>query len=310
MRAVTTKRLQLGRFSTVISNPGKTYFPDAELTKGDLIHYYRRVSEVMLPHLRNRPVTLERYPDGIDGDGFYQQHRPDHLPESVGDAELPMRGGGSMTHIVVNGVAALVEVINTGSITLHTWQSRIDRPETPDRLVFDLDPSADGDFAEIRFAARRLRRLLDALELPSFVGTTGSRGVHVLVPIQREHDFDTAKDVADRIADLCSRRHPDRITTEHRKDRRGERLYVDTQRNAYGQHAVAPYSVRALPGAPVATPLDWDELGRGDMGPRRYHVSNIFRRLGQRDDPWKNAWRQSGSLSEATEKLADLESDE
>jgi len=309
MRAMTTRRLQVGRFSTVISNPGKTYFPDAELTKLDLIHYYRRASEVMLPHLRNRPVTLQRYPDGIDEDGFFQQHRPDHLPESVGDAELPVRNGGSMTHMVVNGAAALIEVVNTGGITLHTWQSRIDRPEIPDRLVFDLDPSSDGSFHEVRFAARRLRRLLDELELPSFVGTTGSRGVHVLAPIQREHDFDTARDLADRIAGLLSRRHPNRITTEHRKDRRRGRLYVDTQRNAYGQHAVAPYSVRALPGAPVATPLDWNELGRSGMDPQRYHVSNIFRRLGQRDDPWKNAWRQSGSLTEATVKLSGLESE-
>jgi bifunctional non-homologous end joining protein LigD len=261
----------------------------------------------MLPYLRDRPVTLHRYPDGIDGDGFYQQQRPEHLPDWVSGAELPRRGGGSVVHPVIDGVAPLAAVVNTGAITLHLWLSRIDRPEHPDQMVFDLDPPSDDGFGEVVFGARTLHELLDELELPSMVKTTGSRGLHVVVPLQRRHDFDQVRDVANRVAELAARRHPDRLTTAQRKDRRGGRLYLDIQRNAYGQHAVAPYSVRALPGAPVAAPLQWSEIDDPELTPRRWAVGNIFRRLGQREDPWRGAWSRARSLTAPGERLAEIE---
>ena len=299
--------LKLGRRTLEVSNPDKPFFPDDDISKGDLVEYYRRVGETMLPYLRDRPATLHRFPDGIDGDDFYQQQRPDHLPDWVGGAELSRRSGGTVTHTVIDSVAALVAVANTGCITPHVWLSRVDRPERPDQLVFDLDPPANYGFELVRFAARTLRELLDEIGLVPLVKTTGSKGLHVVVPLARRHDFEEVRGFAGRIAELLAARHSDRLTTEQRKDRRRGRLYLDVQRNAYGQHAVAPYAVRALPGAPVATPIEWSELSNAGMSPRRYTVQNIFRRLGQRDDPWKGAWRHAKSLEKPRRGLAELE---
>jgi bifunctional non-homologous end joining protein LigD len=298
--------LGFGNRTVEITHPDKGYFPDDNLTKGDLVDYYRRVAEIMLPYLRNRPVTLHRYPDGIEGEDFYQQQRPDHLPDWVGGVLLERRGGGSVRHTVVDGPASLAAVINTGCITLHAWLSRADRPERPDQMVFDLDPPSADDFESVRFAARRLSEVLDEIGLRSLVKTTGSRGLHVVVPLQRQHLFDEVRDFATRVAEFTAGRHSDRLTTAHRKQQRKGRLYLDVQRNAYGQHAVAAYSVRALPRAPVATPLAWPELGKIDAGPRRWTVGNLFRRLGQRDDPWQGAWSRAQTLAAPRKLLSNL----
>lgn len=299
--------LKLGRRTVEISNPDKLYFPDDGLTKGDLVAYYRRVGETMLPYLRDRPATLHRFPDGIEGADFYQQQRPDHLPDWVRGVELPRRSGGAVNHTVIDSVAALVLVADTGCITPHLWLSRIDEPERPDQLIFDLDPPRDSGFQAVRFAARALRDLLVEVGLEPLLKTTGSKGLHVVVPLSRRHDFDEVHEFAGRIAALAAQRHPNRLTTAQRKDKRRGRLYLDIQRNTYGQHAVAPYAVRALPGAPVATPIEWSELAKSGMGPRRYTIQNIFRRLAQRDDPWRGAWRHARSLTGPRRMLADLE---
>jgi bifunctional non-homologous end joining protein LigD len=302
--------LMMGRRSVEISNPDKAYFPGDDLTKGDLVDYYRRVAEVMLPYVKDRPLTLHRFPDGIDGEGFYQQQRPDWFPDWVAGVELERRGGGSVVHTVVDSAAALVVVANSGCITPHLWLSRSDRPEHPDQLIFDLDPPSEGDFDAVRFAARRLRGLLDELGLVPLVKATGSKGLHVVAPLRRRHGFDEVRDFCRRVAELLAARHPDRLTTAQRTNRRRGRLYLDVQRNAYGQHAVAPYAVRALPGAPVAAPLEWSELNRSGLGPRSTTMSNLFRRLGQRDDPWQGAWRKARSLDRPLDRLAGLEQEQ
>ncbi len=299
--------VKLGRRSVEISNPGKTYFPDDGLTKADLVDYYRRAAEVMLPYMKDRPLTLHRFPDGIDGEDFYQQQRPDWFPDWVGGVELERRGGGSVVHTVVDSVAALVVVANSGCITPHLWLSRSDRPENPDQLNFDLDPPSEDGFGAALFAARRLRELLDELGLVPLVKSTGSKGLHVVAPLRRRHGFDEVRDFCRRVAELLAARHPERLTTAHRKDRRRGRLYLDVQRNAYGQHAVAPYAVRARPGALVATPLAWSELDRSGLGPQSTTMTSLFRRLGQRDDPWREGWRKGRSLDGPLTRLADLE---
>ena len=299
--------LKLGRRSVEVSNPDKVYFPGNGLTKADLVDYYRRAAEVMLPYLKDRPLTLHRFPDGIDGEGFYQQQRPDWFPDWVGGVDLERRGGGSVVHTVVDSAAALVVIANSGCITPHLWLSRSDRPDNPDQLIFDLDPPSEGGFDAVLFAARRLRELLDELGLVPLVKATGSNGLHVVAPLRRRHGFDEVRDFCRRAAELLAARHPERLTTAQRKDRRRGRLYLDVQRNAYGQHAVAPYAVRALPGAPVAAPLDWSELDRSGLGPRSTTVRNLFRRLGQRDDPWQGAWRKARILDGPTTRLAELE---
>jgi bifunctional non-homologous end joining protein LigD len=284
-----------------LSHPGKVLFPDDGLTKGDLVDYYRRIAEVALPHWRDRPLTMHRFPDGIGEEGFFQKNMPDHFPGWIDRAEMP-KEGGSVTHVVANNAATLVYLANQGCITAHLGLSRTDRPDRPDQMIFDLDPS-DDDFAKVQQAAAWLREVLDELELPSFVKTTGSRGLHVLVPLDRSADFDTMREVARGLAEHLAARHPDALTVAQRKNARGTRVFIDYLRNAYGQTAVAPYSVRARPGAPVATPVTWDAALASGLSPRQYTIKNIFRRLGQTDDPWAGIGGSAVSLASVGDRL-------
>jgi bifunctional non-homologous end joining protein LigD len=267
-----------------LSNRDKVLFPDDGITKGDLVDYYRRVAEVALPHYRDRPLSMQRFPDGIGKEGFFQKNASDYFPDWI-EREKLKKENGTVDYVVANDAATLVYLADQAMITPHLGLSRTDRIDNPDRLIFDLDPP-DDDFTKVQFAARCIRDALDGQSVPTFVQTTGSRGMHVVVPLDRSADFDSARDLAQRFAKALAERHPDALTTEQRKNKRGDRLYLDLGRNAYGQTAVAPYGVRARPGAPVATPLDWDEALDADMSPRKYTIENIFRRLGAKDDPW------------------------
>ncbi len=298
-------RIRVGHRTVQTSNEGKVLFPNGGLTKGDLVAYYARIAEVMLPHVRDRIVSMHRFPDGIEEEGFFQKTRPDYFPDWVGRANVDLKEGGRQEQVAVADAATLVYLADQACITPHTWLSRIDRPDRPDRLVFDLDPPGE-DFAAVRSAARRVRELLDELELAAGVQTTGSRGLHVVVPLDRTADFDATRRFAADAAELLARRHPDELTDRQRKSQRRGRLFVDYLRNAIGQTAVPPYAVRALPGAPVAAPLDWDELGIARMGPRRYTVRNIFRRLARKQDPWRLLDRRATELAAARGKLDKL----
>ena len=274
------------------SRPDKLLYPArgsfAAQDKAAVTGYYRDIAEYLLPHVKDRFLTLHRFPDGIGEDGFYQQSRQDYFPGSVRGVEAPRASGeGSVEHIVVDDVEGLVFLADQGVLVLHGWQSRCDRPDRPDRVVFDLDPS-DDDFDTVIDAARLLREVLKLAGLEPFVMTTGSRGLHVVAPLERRLDFDAARDLAGRLAEAVVARAPRRFTRKQRKQARQGRLYLDIGRNAYGQTAVVPYSLRALVGAPVATPLDWTELGRSDLTPRRFRLDNIRRRLAQKADPWRN----------------------
>ncbi|QLE76465.1 ATP-dependent DNA ligase [Streptomyces rectiverticillatus] len=292
-------RIRTGRHTVEISRPEKVLFPGdgdgggtagdsaraAGLTKADLAEYYRTVARRMLPHLRGRPLMLERCPDGVEGECFMQKDVPDHFPEWVHRAELA-KEGGTVTHVVCDDTATLVYLAGQACITPHRWLARADRPDCPDRLVVDLDPpgASGDDFTLVRETALLLRELLDELRLPSMVMATGSRGLHVLVPLDRRAPFDDVRAFARDLADVLAARDPDRLTTEPRKTARRGRLYLDTQRNAYAQTAVAPYAVRARPGAPVAAPLSWDEVGDPALTAGRWTVTTVGSRLG--DDPW------------------------
>ncbi|WP_333734533.1 non-homologous end-joining DNA ligase [Streptomyces sp. IBSBF 3010] len=251
-----------------ISRPDKVLFPDDGLTKADLAGYYRTVARRMLPHLRDRPLMLERFPDGIGGQGFMQKDVPGYFPDWIHRVELP-KEDGTVTYPIADDTATLVYLAGQASVTPHRFLSRADRPHHPDRLVFDLDPPGD-DFAPVREAALGLHGLLDELELPSLVMTTGSRGLHVVVALDRRDDFDAVRGFARAVADALVTRHPDRFTTEARKKARGGRLYLDVQRNAYAQTAVTPYAVRARPGAPVAAPLAWEDVDDPALDARRW----------------------------------------
>lgn len=287
-----------------LSNLDKVLFPESGLTKGDLVDYYRRIAEVALPYYRERPLTMHRFPDGIGEEGFFQKDIPDHFPDWIDRAELKKQNG-TVTYVIANNAATLVYLADQGMITPHLGLSQTDEIDTPDRMIFDLDPP-DDDFAKVQAAARWLRELLEVLEINAFVQTTGSRGLHVVVPLDRSAGFDAIRDCAGRLADVLAGQHPEELTVEQRKAKRGDRIFLDIARNAYGQTAVAPYGVRARAGAPVATPLDWDEALAHDMSPRKYTIANVFRRLGAKNDPWakiSKAAINARSLRAALEKV-------
>lgn len=296
-----SEAMRAGSRNVEISRADKVLFPGDGITKMHLALYYGRIGSVMLPYVKGRPLTMQRFPDGIGGEGFYEKKAPDHFPPWVKRVSVDLEEGGFQSQVVCDNAATLVYLADQACITPHVWLSRGGRLRHPDRMIFDLDPP-DGDFGPVRDAARALRDILETVGLSSYVMTTGSRGLHVAVPLDGSATFDTVRDFASAAARLLADREQG-LTMEVRKEKRKGRLFVDTLRNAYGQTAVAPYAVRALPGAPVAAPLDWDELGRSGMGPRRFRIDNIFRRLGRKDDPWRGMARHARSLEGPRRKL-------
>ena len=287
------------RAAVEISNPDKALFPDG-LTKANLARYYERIAETMLPHVRGRPVHMQRFPDGIEGNEIQQKQAPDYFPDFVERARVKRKRGGSVDHVVIENEETLVYLADQACITPHVWLSRIDKVDHPDQVIFDLDPPGR-DLEPVRAAARALKELLEETGLAAYLKTTGSRGLHVVAPLDRSADFDEVRTFARKLAALLAEREPKRFTVEQRKEKRRGRLYLDTARNAYAQTAVAPYAVRALPGAPIACPLEWRELDR--VEPRQFTVRNIARRLARKDDPWAEIRSDAHSLRRAQRRL-------
>jgi bifunctional non-homologous end joining protein LigD len=296
--------IKLGRHSVETANTDKVFFPDAGITKGDLIDYYRRISDVMLPHLKDRPLSLKRFPDGIKKSGFYQKEIGGYFPDWIDRVKIPI-SNGSNTQVVCNKAATLVYLANQACITPHMWLSRKGSLQKPDRLIFDFDPSTQG-FTRVRKAARLMVHLLDDLGLTVYAQVTGSKGVHLVVPLSEKEDYDSVRKFAMNAASFLEQEHFDLVTTEQRKAKRGNRVFIDTLRNAYGQTAVTPYAVRARPGAPVATPIDPDELKKPNLKADKYTIKTIFRRLSRRDDPWHDLNRHKQSLGRAAKRLRSL----
>jgi bifunctional non-homologous end joining protein LigD len=304
---VTDETFRAGGHTITVTHADKVLFgrAGAPISKRDLAEYYASVATVMLPHLRGRPLSVQRFPDGIEHGGFMQKHVPPALPSWVHHVEVDKVGGGTVDMYVADNAATLLHLANLAGMTLHPWPSRTTNLHRPDRLIFDLDPDGDDQFPAVRAAARSLRTLLDELGLPSFPMTTGSRGMHVTVPIDATEDYDDVRAFAQEVAAEFVARHPDDLTIDVRKAGRKGRLFVDTLRNAYGQHAVAPYSVRPLPGAPVATPLDWSEVDNRRLTARSYGMRDIAGRLDSAGgDPWRGLGRQARSLRPARRRLA------
>lgn len=280
---MSNKVLELDGRTVETMRRDKVFWPDSGFTKGDLLDYYARIADEMLPHLRGRPLTLQRFPDGIDADGFYQKRAQDYFPDWLPRVTVDS-SDGEMTYVTVEAAADLVYLADQGTITFHRWLSRAEDEFHPDLLVFDLDPPGD-DFAEVRFAAKAVRERGEDVFGEARVMTTGSSGLHVIFDLDGRADFDEARERARNFAEQLEEEYPDRLTTAQRKAKRKGRVYLDVGRNAHGQTAVAPYSVRARPGAPVATPIRWDEVD-SDLTPDGWTITNLFRRLGQIDDPW------------------------
>jgi len=296
--------VRIGRRRLELSNTDKLLFPRDGICKGDLIEYYRSVSSYLLPHVKNRPLTLHRFPDGIDAGGFYQQQVSDYFPDWIRTCSTARASDRRkrVEHVLCNDEATLAYLANQAAITLHGWNSRAPHVECPDQLVFDLDP-AKQDFTALRRAARRVAGLMQSIGMNPYAMTTGSRGLHVIAPLRPDSGFDVVRALARDMASLLAARHDDELTIEQRKNKRGERLYLDMSRNAYGQTRVLPYAVRALDGAPVATPLALDELDDATLRPRKWRIDNLLRRLGQKGDPWSDCRRRATRIDTARRAL-------
>lgn len=299
-----TNKIRVGKYTVELSNTDKIFFPEDGITKGDLIDYYHKIASVMLPYLKDRPLVMHRFPDGINMEGFYQQEASDYFPDWIERVSVK-KEGGSISHVVCQSTATLVYLANQACITLHVWLSRKEHLYNPDQLIFDLDPP-DKDFEPVREAAQLLRKFLNELYLETFIKTTGSRGLHVVVPLDKSAGFDRVRSFARDVAETLSKLESKKLTAELSKEKRGDRVFLDYIRNSYGQTAVAPYAVRAKPGAPVATPLDWDEIADPSLNSQSYTIENMFQRLSQRKDPWEGMWRKTYSLDKAENKLSEL----
>lgn len=281
---MSTETVTAGGRDVEISNADKVLFPGDGITKLDLARYHARIADTALRHWQDRPLMLRRFPDGIDEAGFFQKNVPDHFPGWIARVELP-KEGGTVTHALATEPATAVYLADQGCVELHLALARADRPSHPDRMIFDLDPS-DDDFGKVQEVARAVRRALDERGLQSFVATTGSRGLHIVLSLDGSAGVDALRPFARRLAGEVAASLPSLATTEQRKQKRADKVLIDTFRTAYGQTAIAPYGVRARPGAPVATPLRWEEAFASDLTPDRYRITSIFRRLGQIGDPW------------------------
>jgi len=301
-----TEQIAAGDITVPIRNAGKVLFPDDGITKGDLARYYADAAGRMLPWLQDRPVTMMRYPDGLKGQRIVQKNVPAYFPDWIRRVAVP-KEGGVVEQAVCGQPADLVYLASQACIEVHAFTSRIDKLDAPDQLVIDFDPPDDKHFSLVRSAALWARELIeDELGLTSYVRTTGGRGLHVHVALDRRARFDVVLDFTHRVAALLASRHPDVITAEQRKDKRGERVYADIMRNAYAQLVVALYAVRARPGAPVATPLTWPEVEDTGLEPHQFTVSTVRARLDSPDDPWDGFTRARHGLGQASKRLAEL----
>jgi bifunctional non-homologous end joining protein LigD len=294
---MSSETIKVGRRSVEISHPDKALFTDPTVTKGDLAHHYERVADAMLPHVKDRPLALESFPQGTGRRGFYLKAIPDHFPDWIERATVEKKDG-TLQQALANNAATLVYLAGQNVVTPHIWLSRVDEPRKPDRLTLDFDPSPGATFADVRAAARDAGARLRDAGLVTFAMVTGSRGIHVVCPLRRTATYPEVHGYARALAEAMVADDPDHLTLEWHKDERGKRIYVDVNRIAYAQHAVAPYGVRAKPGAPVAMPIDWGELDDTKLKPDRWTVRTAADRLEAEGDRWKGMTRRARALPE------------
>jgi len=284
------------------THPDKLYWPDDGYTKADLILFYDRIFDRLQPWVKDRILTLERCPDGMRGDCFFQKEMPDGMPPKT--PSVAIQHEKRVTHYVVGGERETqLALVNLGTVSVHVWASRARTPRRPDWVTFDLDP-ASGKFSDAAKAGLGLRVILDELGLESFPKTSGGKGLHVFVPLEPGPDCNDALQFAQRVSALLVRAHPAELTVEARKSERGKRVYLDSMRNAYAQTVAAPYSVRFRPHAPVSTPLEWSEVAP-DLDPADFNIGNFLRV--RRRDPWAKFFTKRQGLVRAMQALDALD---
>jgi bifunctional non-homologous end joining protein LigD len=278
-----------------LSHPEKVLYPEQGITKLALVEYYDAVAEWMLPHVVNRPISLVRCPAGRAKKCFFQRHAGSGVPPQL--SEVPIEGfGENQAFLFIKDVAGLMALVQMGVLEMHPWGSRVDKPMRPDRVVFDLDPGAGLAFADVVAAAKELRAFLKRLGLVSFLKTTGGKGLHIVVPIARRYSWSDVKRFAKRVGEIMTERSPERYLTRISIAERRGKIFIDYLRNDPTSTAVGPYSTRAREGAPVATPLVWEELS-AKLDPHAFDISSVPKRLAKlKSDPWEGIARLAQKL--------------
>jgi bifunctional non-homologous end joining protein LigD len=298
-----TQSITLDGHEISLSSAERVVFPDDGITKGEIVEYYKDIASVMVPELRGRALSMERFTKGIEAGGFFQKHWQKHYPDWIDS--ITFGGKTVVKYPICDTQAALVYFANQGAIAMHVITSRKPALDHPDVVVFDLDPPEDG-FELVRKTARLLHDVLDEVGLAAFVKTTGSKGLHVIAPLDDKATFEEVHTLCHGIAELMVRNHPDLVTTEFYKAKRGNRLYFDTGRNALGSTFVAAYSLRGKSGAPVSTPIEWNELDDKKLRSDGFTLKNVRQRLAKKGDPWRDLRKYAGSVNKALRALTKL----
>lgn len=267
-----------------ITHPEKIYFPKGKVTKKHVVDFYRKIWKRLRPLAKNHPFIMQRFPEGIEEEGFFQKNAGDYFPDWIQTVHVQKKGKGSNNLVLCNSLKTLTYLVNQGVITPHLWLSQTPKLDKPDRMIFDIDPPSSKGFSNVIKIAKELRVFLEKeLKLKSYVMTTGSRGLHVWVFLQAKHSFDEVRRFAKQITEILAERNPKICTTKTRKEQRKGKIYLDAFRNSFGQHAVAPYALRPLPNASIAMPIDWKTLDKRDFKPDAFTLKSF--RL-----PQKNPW--------------------
>lgn len=270
-----------------LSSPGKVLWPQQGATKAQLAEYLVGMSDHMLPHLKDRPVSLVRCPQGREGNCFFQKHHNASAPDEIGSVNITEKGGKLAPYLLIQSVKGLVAAAQIGALELHVWGARIDMLERPERIVFDLDPDQGLDFSAVRSAAFEVRDVLQSLGLKSFALLTGGKGVHVVAPVMRRNSWDEVKSFSQSLARNLEVASPDRYVAQASKKKRTSRIFIDWLRNERGATAILPFSTRARAGCPVATPVSWEELRSIDRA-SAYTIETMPKRLKSlKSDPWE-----------------------
>ena len=300
------KIITLNKHEITLTNLAKILFPKSGITKLALVEYYQQIAPQMLPFMHDRALSLLRFPEGVAGQKFFQKKTPDYFPTWIKRARVALKTIDNFDeYSVCNNLETLVYLANYVCVP-HLWLSKIDKLNYPNRLIFDLDPGTKDSFAQIQTLALALHQFLLILGLKPFAMLTGSSGMHVVVPIKRTKDFEAVRSFAKSVALLFVKQNPDLYTLEIRIEQRKERVFIDTLRNSYGATAVAPYAVRDQEGAPVATPITWDEVADAGLASQRYNLNNIFAKLATAPNPWLDFEKSAVSLTESIKKLAKI----
>ena len=286
-----------------ITNSDKILFGKSGITKHELIDYYQTIAPIMLTYCKSRPVTMQRFPNGIKEEGFFQKDASDYFPNWITRVTIPKQTGEDVHYVVIDKPGTLIYLSNQGCNTPHLGLSRTDNLNKPNRMIFDLDPAKNLSFADIQNVAKKLKTVLDDCKLPSFCMLTGSRGAHIVVPLKRIHTFDEVRAFAHDVATLLAQQDPENITVAMQKSKRGKRVFVDWLRNGFGATAVAPYAVRPYEQAPVATPVTWKELLTKGMNSQKYTIKNIKQRIAKIGDVWVGMEKSAVTLTQARGKL-------